>query len=267
MSTIQTIWRCGSGIALGTFIIWQLFYFTVANSLETLEVVTLRYPETSSAITKALDDSRAGKSPQALGGLSSLIYAVDKYGQVTEQPQRWSLFAPNINDQTSFLACEFRWHDSDQSTWLLSDNEPTDTSNYLRYAGNRVRSIEQNLTLSFSFAPGETEEAARRRWADQIREKMSTDFDILITWTASRIYEFQEDFPDMPTPDEVIIHVRGFEIGAPGAATASQTSPPYCIPLARWEPAADYPREYLPIEAYDPVTEQFVNQPWASESE
>ncbi|MCC9606098.1 hypothetical protein LOC68_19590 [Blastopirellula sp. JC732] len=265
MSYTQNLWRCGCSVALGSFIVWQLFYLTVANSLETLEVVTLRYPETSSAITKALDESRAGHR-SALGGLSSLVYAVDKYGQVTEQPQRWSLFAPNINDQTTFLACEFRWNDSDQSTWLLSDNEPSDASSYLRYAGNRIRSIEQNLTLTFAFEPGESEADARQRWAEQIHDKLATDFDILMVWASLRVEEFQADYPYVATPDEVILHVRGFEIGAPGRE-ADQTSLPYCMAIARWQPAVDYPRECLPLEAYDPVTEQFVYQTWPSESE
>lgn len=266
MSITHNIWRCGCSVALGTFIVWQLFYLTVANGLETLEVVTLRYPETSSAITKALDESRAGERSATLGDFSSVVYAVDKYGQVTEQPQRWSLFAPNINDQTNFLACEFRWHDSDQSTWLLSDNEPSDASSYLRYAGNRLRSIEQNLTLSFTFESGETEAEARQRWAQQIHDKLATDFDIYLAWTSLRIEEFQQDYPYVATPDEVILHVRGFEIGAPGQPQ-DQASLPYCMAIARWQPAADYPREYLPIEAYDPTTEQFVYQSWPSESE
>ncbi|UUO07235.1 hypothetical protein M4951_02745 [Blastopirellula sp. J2-11] len=261
------LWRSGCSIALGSFIVWQLFYLAVANSLETLEVVTLRFPETSSAITKALDESRAGNHPHELGGLSSLIYAVDKYGQVTEQPQRWSLFAPNINDQTAFLACEFRWNDSEQSTWLLSDNEPNDTSNYLRYAGNRTRSVEQNLILTFTFNTGETELEARQRWAKQIQDKLANDFDILTVWASLRVEEFLADFPNAPSPDEIVIHVRGYEIAAPGSDGPSQSPAPYCMAIARWTPAAEYPRDVIPIEVYDPVTEQFIYQPWASESE
>jgi hypothetical protein len=71
-------------VALGLLILWQLVYLGIANSLETLEIVTHRFPETSEALTKIFDESRAGEPNRPLGPLSSLIYVVDKYGQITE---------------------------------------------------------------------------------------------------------------------------------------------------------------------------------------
>lgn len=252
-------------LALGLLILWQLVYLAIANSLETLEIVTHRFPETSAAITKILDESRAGEPQRPLGSLSSLIYVVDKYGQFTEQPQRWSLFAPNISDQTSFLAYELRWHGEEQSAWLLSDNEPENPAEYWRMLGNRVRSVEQNLTVSFSFDAGETEQEARERWAGQIRDKLARDHDILIAHAALRLLEFQADHPDAPVPDEVLIHIRGYQIAPPGADAAGQAFTPYQLAFARWRPTASYSPEVIPVEAFDPVTEQYVFQPWANE--
>ena len=252
-------------LALGLLILWQLVYLTIANSLETLEIVTHRFPETSAAITKVLDESRAGEPERPLGPLSSLIYVVDKYGQITEQPQRWSLFAPNISDQTSFLAYEFRWHDEERSVWLLSDNEPENPAEYWRMLGNRVRSVEQNLTVGFSFDAGETEQDARARWAVQIREKLARDHDVLIAHAALRLADFQADYPDAPIPDEVLIHIRGYDIASPDAQSSRQAFTPYQMAFARWSPTADYPSDVIPIEAFDPVTEQYVFQPWANE--
>ena len=263
LSTIATY--CGR-IALGVFILWQLFYFAMANSLETLEVVTLRYPETSAAITKALDDSRNGRA-SPLGPLSPLVFAVDKYGQLTEQPQRWSLFAPNIGDQTTFLAYEFRWHGRDEAVWLLSDDEPADASAYVRFLGNRVRSLEQNLTLGFEFEAGEMEDQARQRWAGQIREKLARDFDILLAYSALRVAAFQQDYPEVAPPDDVLIHVRGYQIAAPHEISPAEGRAPYCLTIARWRPSAEYPTEALPLEAFDPVTQQFALQPWNNESQ
>ncbi len=254
-------------VGLGVFIIWQLFYLTIANSLETLEVVTHRYPETSESIASALDDSREGNHPTALGGLSSLVFVADKWGQLTEQPQRWSLFAPNIGDQTGFLACELRWNDVEDSAWLLSDNEPQDTTSYFRLAGNRLRSFEQNLAITFALHDGETELAAQERWGHQIQQKLASDYDVLIAWASSRVRDFQREHAGAPMPDEVILHVRGYQIPSPNSQAPADSDTPYSVAFARWIPSAQYPEDALPIEAFNPVTNQFELQPWTTETE
>ncbi len=143
---------------LGLFIVWQLFYMTIANSLETLEIVTHRMPETSEKLGEAIQECRDGKQGIDIPGVSPLIYAIDKYGQVTEQPQRWSLFAPNISNQSTFLTLELRFDGVDESVWLFSENEPKDVTSFVRLGGNRFRSVEQNLEIRFFFGLDETEE-------------------------------------------------------------------------------------------------------------
>jgi len=256
-------WR----IALGVLIVWQLFYLAVANSVETLEVVALRDPETAAAITEVLDESRRGERPPSLGPLSSLIFVLDKYGQLTEQPQRWSLFAPNIGNQTVFLAYELRFPGQEQSVWLYSEEEPADPSAYGRVLGNRVRSLEQNLTIGFCYLAGESEEQAHRRWGKEIRQKLASDFEVLISFTALRVEQFLQDYPQAPLPEEVILHIRGYEIPAPDEASSADSRTPYCLPLARWRPGAEYPSDVIPLEAFDPVTEQFVPQSFEMENQ
>ena len=89
---------------------------------------------------------------------------------------------------------------------------------------------------------------------------------MLIAFTALRVEKFLEDYPQAPLPEEVILHIRGYEIPAPNAP-AAESRTPYCLPLARWRPGADHPPEVIPLEAYDPITEQFVPQRWATEYE
>lgn len=259
MTTMLNHWR---QVSLGLFVVWQLVYFAIANGLETLEIVTHRFPAASEAITRSLDECRAGSETRPLGPLSSLVFVVDKYGQLTEQPQRWSLFAPNISDQSAFLAYEFRWDEREKSVWLLSDDEPQDSCAYWRFLGSRMRSLEQNLTVEFAFDANETESEAQQRWSRQIREKLEKDFDVLIAWSALRLQTFQKDYPDAAPPDEVIIHVRGFVIAAPGANAKDARHEPYSLPLARWRPEAQYSPDVLPIEGYDPVSEEFQTIPW-----
>lgn len=267
---MKPILHRGCQIGLGLFVVWQLFYLTIANSLETLEIVAHRFPTTSEAINKTLDECRAGSESRPLGPLSSLIFVVDKYGQLTEQPQRWSLFAPNISDQSSFLAYEFRWHGEKEgeveSVWLLSDDEPRDSSAYLRFLGSRMRSLEQNLSIEFSFDSNESKRDAQERWASQIREKLAKDHDVLLAWSALRVQAFHEDYPDTPIPDEVVIHVRGFVIFAPEAQHDAASYERYSLPLARWTPNVETKPDMLPIEGYDPVTEQFRSIPWGMEN-
>jgi len=256
----------GARIALGVFIVWQLVYFAIANGLETLEVVTLRYPETAVAITKALDASRNGRE-SPLGPLAPVVFAVDKYGQLTEQPQRWSLFAPNISDQTAFLAYELHWDGWDESVWLLSEDEPKNAASYVRFLGSRLRSLEQNLTVGFSFEPGETEAQARQRWALQTREELSRDVDVLLAWSHLRLEAFQQAHQGVAPPDEVIIHIRGYQIAGPHEQMRAAGQSPYCLAIARWRPAAEYPAEVLPLEVFNHATQQFAFQPWNTESD
>ncbi len=250
---------------LGVFIIWQLFYMTIANSLETLEIVTHRMPETSERIGNAIQKCRDGEQGIDVPGVSSLIYAVDKYGQFTEQPQRWSLFAPNIRNQSTFLALELRFDGMEDSLWLLSDNEPLDTKSFFRVGGNRLRGIEQNLEINFAFSLDETEEVARERWREQIHEKLARDSEILQAWVALRVEGFLKQNPQALQPSEIVIHVRGYEIPSPDAPIKDQAEKPYEMAIARWIPNQEYPENVLPVEAFDPVTNQFVYQPWESE--
>jgi len=258
----SSLLRRFAGIGLGAFIIWQLIYLTLANALETAEVVMHRFPEYSKQYTAALDSSRSGADPTALGGASSLIFFVDKYGQVTEQPQRWSLFAPNVSDQACFLACELKWEGMEESVWLLSENEPENTASYFRFGGNRLRSIEQNLAIGFTWTTGESERDAQERWGEQIKDKLAREYDILLAWVTLRVEAFLDNHINAPSPSEVIVHVRGYEIPTPGERSGA----PYSVALARWEPTAEYPEDYLPLEAFDPVANEFVLQPFAQSS-
>jgi len=255
-----------AGAGLGAFIIWQILYLTIANGLETVEVVMHRFPAVSQSYTAALDESRLGSRPTGLGGASSLIFFVDKYGQVTAQPQRWSLFAPGVARQSCFLACELRWEGMEESLWLLSENEPQNPASYFRAGRSRLRSIEQGLAIGFTWQAGEPERDAQQRWGRQIRDKLARQYDILLAWVTLRVEAFLDKHPGAPSPSEVVIHVRGHEIDPPYANSTGTSSPPYCMPLARWKPTASYPGDCLPIEAYDPVAGEFVLQPWPTET-
>lgn len=255
------------GVLLGVFIVWQLIYLSAAGAIETLEVVSERLPEeTATEIKRVVSESRHGRPATAVPGLGSLIYVVDKWGQVTEQPQRWCLFAPDVAKQATFLSLELCWHDEEQSIWLDSDNEPADPTSFFRIGRNRSRSFEQRLSMEFELHVGETVERARERWRARIAWKLADEYELLAAFATVRLDEFQRANPDIPRPDFVIFHVRGYQIAPPNSESVP-TSEPYQLPLARWVPDAEYPADVLPIEAYDPVADEFAALTWSTEDE
>ncbi|MEM1067786.1 MAG: hypothetical protein AAGI63_02740 [Planctomycetota bacterium] len=256
-----------ASVLLGCFILWQLVYLTVANVVETAPVLLRRWPEKHQQFTSFIDQSRNATEASKASGLAGLIRLTDRWGQRTAQPQRWSLFAPNVAKQTGFLALELKWHDVESSAWLYSDDEPVDSTSYWRASGNRFHNVEQNLRITFAVSQGESNDDARQRWSHQIQRKLETDCDVMMAWIRIRLIDFYADYPDVATPDEVILHCRGFQIPAPGQRVESPSAAvPYSLAIARWRPKLDVPVGVLPMEAFDPVEHRFVFQSYSAES-
>ncbi|MEM6688765.1 MAG: hypothetical protein AAF664_05010 [Planctomycetota bacterium] len=256
-----------SGLVLGGFIIWQLGYLAIANVMETTPVVVRRWPETHQQVTNLIDQSRSEESSLNQSISSRVMQAVYRWGDRTAQPQRWSLFAPNIANQSGFLALELRWEGVDESSWWYSENEPLDPGSYWRATGNRFHNVEQNLRITFAVAEAESDADARKRWSDEIKRKLETHCDVMMAWMRIRLNDFHDAYPDVAVPDEVTLHCRGFQIRVPDSTGRTRNEAlPYTLAIARWRPSCESPPDVLPLEAFDHLENRFVQQSFALET-
>ena len=143
---------------------------------------------------------------------------------------------------------------------FLSDNEPADRRHFTRLGRFRLRRFESYLIPYLTRRDGEapeTPETARVRWADAIRTHVSKNADALFLYLQWRLNAYRERHPERPDPRQVILVERIFAIAPPDDDTGERWRGPTTLPIARWRPHADVPKDCRPIERYNPVTERF----------
>src|SRR5919109_897836 len=111
----------GRHIALGLFVLGQLVFLCVANVCGMLDHYARRgFPD---RFEKPVDQA-APDASRARGHLWKLNDAVNTiawyWGQVTGQPQSWSLFAPNVGNECAFPALLIRWDEPFDSASMLA---------------------------------------------------------------------------------------------------------------------------------------------------
>jgi hypothetical protein len=245
-------------IALGLLIVWQLLFLAAANLLP---IVPHGEPETAE-----LSDSRCLPPPPDGGGtLQPLIdlvgRGVHRWTKLTGQLQAWWLFAPTVPPQATFPLVELHWDgQAGQQTRppvrLSSVLEPLDPTSYARLPGSHDRLFHYEIRLGLIFlfwndkVVAEHPEVCRTMLAERVRRQ----------WQSMRAYlrwrsaQFLAEHPELPQPDEVILHIRVYRIPGPGQAQEG----PQEVPLARWRPAAEETPGRLPLEAWDPIARRFV---------
>src|SRR5262249_50195564 len=102
---------------LGLFILWQLFFLFASNFIALAN--TLRDPDEdylSKNWKKRLNLVAPGwveKEGHAQDVMSVVEGVTTRWEHLSAQPQNWSLFAPSVTHEVTFLAVELRWDDPD----------------------------------------------------------------------------------------------------------------------------------------------------------
>jgi hypothetical protein len=227
-------------VFLGIFILWQMFFLFASNLVGLLGEVR---NETSyqknfprdwlGVITKTFPDwlNKEGHVHDALNVVKDLT---TRWEQLAGQPQGWSLFAPEVTNQITFVAVELRWDDPQTSKarrdrlapyppeLLLSENEPKDKTRFFRWGKFRLRKYESYLDTVLRVYKAETPEEkdetleeAVERWEKRIKKKVADEEDNIQAYLKMRCRQFMSKHADRPWPKQVILIVRRFEIPPP----------------------------------------------------
>jgi hypothetical protein len=257
-----------SQVLLGIFIAWQIIFLLGINGLRMIRDLGQEVPREAvpREVGALLDD--VAESGQSLFQLHGLFV---RWGQLTAQDQNWSLFAPNVGDEVTFLEVELRWDDpqgpaghrpAHAPELLRNPNEPDDLASYLRVGHFRLRKFESFLAMSFWRKEGETQAEAAPRWRRRLLKKVGRQWDEYLVYLNWRWQKYHREHPDRPRPTQVILQVRQYTIPPPpdnGKWPGWKEHPP--VRMARWQPGRQVTRGVPPIEVYDPVTGRFESLP------
>jgi len=280
-------------VALGLFILWQLFFLLTQNFLGLAKATRSRLPEDA----RRLVETVAPGWTQKQGAAHEVVEAVTKrtgcWAQLTGQLQSWSLFAPDVGDSSIFPLVELRWDEPPPAPWdaprllaplaadtplpaialvagagargetparsvlLPSANEPQDPLRYLRLGLFRQRRYEGYLRVDLADREDEAPVARNKRWQLQLEARLRQEWDTLRAYLRWRIQSYLREHPDKSRPRQVILHLRRYQIRPPDASTGSPWDGPERYPWARWRPGSACPPYYLPVEVFSPLTQEF----------
>ncbi|MBY0524376.1 MAG: hypothetical protein K2R98_13300 [Gemmataceae bacterium] len=222
-----------AGGCLGLFVVGQLFYLVAANILGVWQFASAQddgWPTAAQAVT-------------------------ERWADLTGQPQNWSLFAPEVDTASTFAAVELRWDDGiHPPVLLLSDNEPDHLDRFFRFGRSRLRRYESLLIVTLQVPAGKEEDDVVDGWRERIVNRVRRQWGPMFAYLRWRWIEYQQQHPHLPLPKEVRLLARTYAIGTPGGL-----APPLRLvqrPLARRLPESE-PSDALPIEAFNPVVNEF----------
>jgi hypothetical protein len=246
---------------LGLFILWQLFFLFICNFVAVTSSVRDRADTNLSPDWKARINWLAPGWLEKEGHVHDALRVLDdvttRWEQLAAQPQSWSLFAPTMTKEITFLAVELRWDNPKAARnrraqaqvpfapqLLLSDNEPRDPTHFFRWGQFRLRKYEGSLdvVLRVWTEDKETLADAVRRWQGVIRDKVKQEWSTIPAYLKMRCRDFMAQHPERPQPRQVILLVRRFSIPEPGKFSEEWYRDPGTrpqdrnMPLARWQP-------------------------------
>jgi hypothetical protein len=270
--------RCGPTNAqyfLGLFVLWQLFFLFASNVLTLGSAARKKQDLYLSNCWKArinwlapgwLDrkDENKGKFESRGHEALDILYRITlHWEQLSAQSQSWSLFAPAINREVTFLAVQLRWDDLDWGKpahrgaphapeLLLSENEPPDPSHFFRWGQFRLRKYEGSLDVILRVRKEDNEKlaAAVERWRDIIHDQVKDEWDTITAYLRMRCRDYMDRHPGLPQPKQVILLVRQFAIPEPGQFSEAWYKEPQVVPMARWRPGP--PKGGYEVEWFKP---------------
>jgi hypothetical protein len=247
---------------LGLFVLWQLFFLVASNFIGMVQSVQKHTSYIPKDWKKKIDRHASwffNENSHFNDALKAVDGITDRWAYLTCQPQGWSLFAPNVGREITFVAVEMRWDDHDP--WarpapagaempyapelLLSENEPRDPTHFFRWGKFRLRKYESYLDVSLTVDSKDPAEVASD-WEEQIKKRLTYNqdrrWDNIHAYFLSRFRDFRETHPNRPMPRQFILHVRRYDIPRPSEFSLSWYRPD-SLPICRWKPgnAGDQP--------------------------
>jgi hypothetical protein len=256
------------------FILWQLFFLFGSNLVGLIGEVRsdTSYQENFpkdwlGVINKTFPDwlKKQGHAHDVLHVVKDLT---SRWEELSGQPQGWSLFAPEIARQITFVAVELRWDDPNQGKahrermapfppeLVLSENEPRDKTRFFRWGKFRLRKYESYLDVVLRVYEDETLEQAVERWGRRIRKKVYNEEDNIQEYLKMRTRHYLSQHPGRPRPRQAILLVRRFEIPKPEDFSEEWYKDPRDEPLRQLPIArclVDPEGEYGEVEWYSPT--------------
>ncbi len=254
MSPVNSPRRRCCAVLLGGFIVWQLGFILTANLLPFVHQA--RPPE--SVLGPEARLSAGGKV------LRTAEEALGHWSNLTGQLQGWSLYAPFVPTQATFVAVELRWDDapdwpanSGRVVRLYSAIEPSDPRHYFRpFCTFRLPAYEANLGLVMWAWDEEAAAREPERWRQCLAAAVRRQWKPMKAYLQWRSAAFEAEHPETAPPTQVILLARMYRMPSPDQP-AGDWSEPVERPIARWRPGADVPRGCLPLESYNPATNCF----------
>lgn len=275
-------------VLLGLFILFQLGFLFVSNFLGAINWVPSQLPDTPKQLLNRVaplgDKNRHGWhwSEQVQTNLSN-------WAQVTGQDQAWSLFAPGVSKQTGFPAVMLLFDDPPtkgpslpgtmftfdaangfhlcgvealpRAVMLLSDNEPADVHDYIRFGKSRLRRYEGQFYINPQPKDGETEDELASRLTQVVRELHADYRPALVEYLKWKRATWKLAHPDEPAPKQVILMHRLYRICEPkderGLLEPHGWEGPLLVPMIRGLPAPQDDNDLL-LEPFDFTDQRFT---------
>ena len=249
-------WR---SVLLGSFVLFQFIYLPLANLMQ---LVPREMPEPHGELDIRVQRegtfSRVRAVQESANGLGTLF---DRYGELTGQVQAWSLFA-QFGTHSLFPVVECSFVDRVNFTEITIEPNwmPDDPDRYFRWptANSRLYGYEFLLAaIYWRYSEESLREHGpewRRALSERVRDQRKS-FEAYFRWNLKLL---RTNYPDRPLPETMVLNVRVFPSPPPGETLRPAS---FLLPLARWYPERTPQPGFLPIEAYDPLTKQFVSLP------
>jgi hypothetical protein len=153
---------------------------------------------------------------------------------------------------------------SPRAIMLLSDNEPADVHNYIRFGKSRLRRYEGQFYLNPQPKDDETPDELASRLTKVVRDLQSDYHAPLVEYLKWKRAMWMKEHPDAPAPTQVILMHRLYRICEPkegrGLLEPHGWEGPLLVPMIRWQPAPPNDHTYL-LEPFDFTDQRFYTVP------
>jgi len=240
---------------LGIFVLFQLVYLPLANLIQLLprEMPPAR-GELDSPAQREGTASDVRPIQEAINGMGT---AVDHWGELSGQTQRWSLFAPDVSRQSCFPVMKFYCVGPDEfATATFKPDIAAEPDHYIRLPSPPCRLYAYESLLAVVFGNFNEQSLAEHpeQWRQAIRERTLRQQKSLEAYFRWNLDLFKKRYPDEPAPVEMVLRVLIIPAPKPGESDRPAS---FEVPLARWRPSEASRPGYAPFDVYDPVAKEF----------
>jgi hypothetical protein len=281
---------------LGLFIVWQLFFLTASNLIKLADQEREYLAEHPNPVVEQLAPGWSKKKGHIHDAEEVLTGVMNRWAQLTNQPQNWSLFGPNVAAHIPFVLVELRWEDDPVSVttagrllaplaaheplealafggvaWanllpppdpvqLPSDNAPADPRRFFRMGKFRLRKYESYLSVYLSQRLDDPR-AQAESWREKIEARVRREGETMHAYLNWRLREYRRQHPGQPWPVQVVLLEQLYRVPEPDRAPEpwmwQEVHVAKPFPVARWRPRVVPPTGCQPVEAYNPSSGRF----------